>query len=89
MEIQPDSLKRFNLTLYDYSQKAIPVGATVELTFKWKEQEITTLVYIWAQGNKGKPCLLGTKVVISLGLMEPDPGLEEKEVGQNPAPHIQ
>ena len=44
MGIQPDSLKRPNLTLYDYSQKPILVGATVELTFKWKEQEVTTQV---------------------------------------------
>ena len=81
--MQPDSLKRSNLTLYDYSQKPIPVGATVELTFKWKEQEVTTQVYIRAQGNKGEPCLLGTNVVIPLGLMKPDPDLEEQEVGQN------
>ena len=34
--IQPDSLKRLNLnlTFYDYSQKPIPVGAAVELTFR-------------------------------------------------------
>ena len=83
MGIQADSLKRPNLTLYDYSQKPIPVGATVELTFKWKEQEVTTQVYIRAEGNKGEPCLLGTNVVIPLGLMKPDPDLEEQEVGQN------
>ena len=34
MWIQPDSLKRPNLTLHDYSQKPISVGATVELTVK-------------------------------------------------------
>ena len=81
MGIQPDSLKRPNLTLYDYSQKLIPVGATVELIIKWKEQEVTTQVYIQAQGNKGEPCLLGTNVVILLELMKPDPNLEEQEVG--------
>ena len=37
MGIQPDSLKRPNQTLYDYSQKLIPVGATVELIIKRKE----------------------------------------------------
>ena len=55
----------------------------MELTFKWKEQEVTTQVYIHAQGNKGEPCLLGTYVVIPFGLMKPDPDLEEQEVGQN------
>ena len=34
MGIQPDPLKCPNLTLYDYSQKLIPVGATVELIIK-------------------------------------------------------
>ena len=83
MGIQPDSLKCPNLILYDYSQKLLPVGATVELIIKWKEQEVTSQVYIWAQGNKGEPCLLGTNVVILLELMKPDPNLEEQEVGQN------
>ena len=40
-------------------------------------------MYIRAQGNKGEPCLLGTNVVKPLGLMKPDPDLEEQEVGQN------
>ena len=65
------------------SQKPIPIGVTVDLTFKWKEQEVTTQVYIRAQGNKGEPCLLGTNMVIPLWLMRPDPDLEKQEVEQN------
>ena len=56
--IQPDSLKHLNLnlTLYDYSQKPIPVGASVELTFKWKEQKVTT--YVSVRSGSRQPCLL-------------------------------
>ena len=83
MGIQPDSLKCPNQILYDYSQKLLPVGATVELIIKWKEQKVTSQVYIQAQGNKGEPCLLRTNVVILLELMKSDPNLEEQEVGKN------
>ena len=53
----------------------------MELTFKWKEQKVTT--YVSVRSGSRQPCLLGTNVVIPLGLMKCDPDLEGQEIEQN------
>jgi len=53
----------------------------VNLTFRWKDKTVTAPAYIRAERCRGEPCLLGTNVVISLGLMVPDPDLEVRGNG--------
>jgi len=70
-----------DLVLRDYNQQVIPVGIRVNLNFRWKDKTITAPAYIRAERYRGEPCLLGTNVVISLGLMVPDPDLEVRGNG--------
>ena len=57
------------LVLQDYSQRPIPIGACIEVTFEWGGKSITSTAFLNSDlGEGGKPCLLGTNVVISLGL---------------------
>ena len=68
-----------HITLCDYSQNPIPVGTQVNLTLRWKDKTVTTPVYIRSdQVAKGEPCLLGTNVVMPLGLMVPSKGVEAR-----------
>ena len=76
--ISVKALKLPDLVLRDYNQQPIPVGAKVELTFRWKGKEVTTPTYIRAERSRGEPCLLGTNVVIPLGLMVPYLGMEAR-----------
>ena len=76
--ISVKALKLPDLVLRDYNQQPIPVGAKVELTFRWKGKEVTTPTYIRAECSRGEPCLLGTNVVIPLGMMVPDSGVEAR-----------
>ena len=74
--ITVDALKPPKATLRDYSQRPIPIGAQVELEFEWKGSRVTAPVYLRSnQGTIGEPCLLGTNVVMPLGLMIPGPGV--------------
>ena len=57
--ISGNSLKCPDLVLRDYNQQPIPVGAKVELTFKWKNKEITTPAYIRSERSKGNLVYLG------------------------------
>lgn len=67
-----------HVTLRDYSQNPIPIGAQVNLTFRWGDKTFTTPVYIRSdQAAKGEPCLLGTNIVMPLGLMVPSESVEE------------
>ena len=79
--IPAGNLDRPDLVLRDYNQQAIPVGARVNLNFRWKDKTVTAPAYIRAERCRGEPCLLGTNVVISLGLMIPDPDLEVRGNG--------
>ena len=64
----------WDLTLKDYSQRTIPVGAKVHLEIGWKDRSTTVPVYL--ADTQGEPCLLGTNAVMPLGLMTPDSGVE-------------
>ena len=77
--IPSESLQPPDVTLRDYNQGPIPVGARVELTFTWKDRAVTTPVYIRSELSGGNDCcLLGTNVIVPLGLMVPDLGVEEE-----------
>ena len=61
-----------DIVLRDYNKRPIPVGAKVELTFRFEDRSVTAPVYIQASGSdKLETCLLGTNVVFPLGLMQP------------------
>ena len=73
------------LVLRDYSQRPIPIGACVELTFEWGGKSVTSTVFLRSDlGVGGEPCLLGTNVVIPLGLMVPGPGVEPRGGDRSP-----
>ena len=78
------------LTLRDYSQNPIPIGAQVSLTFQWHDRVVTTPVHTRSDAVPiAEPCLLGTNVVIPLGLMMLDEGVESRggtEVSANSTP---
>ena len=70
------ALRMPDLVLRDYNQQPIPIGALVTLSFKWKDKAVTTSVYVRSDQSNGEPCLLGTIVVMPLGLMTPDPDFD-------------
>ena len=73
------ALRKPDRPLRDYSQRLIPIGAQVDLTFSWQGKTVKSPVYVHNdECGSGEPCLLGTKVVIPLGLMTPALGVEPK-----------
>ena len=79
--IPREALQKPNITLRDYSRRPIPIFAKVDLEFSYQDKQIITAVYLRSdQGTAGEPCLLGTNVVIPLGLMVPGPGVATKEL---------
>ena len=80
--IPREAMRKPEITLRDYSRRPIPIFAVVDLEFEWQGNQFTAPVYLKSdQGPKGEPCLLGTNVVIPLGLMVPGPGVRPQEVG--------
>lgn len=77
--IPKEALKPPDLVLRDYSQRPIPIGAKVNVTFEWQGRFVEATVYLRSDlGGGGEPCLLGTNVVIPLDLMTPAPGVEPR-----------
>lgn len=74
--IPPSALRPADLILRDYSHQLILVGAQVNLIISWHDKEITVPVYLHSDVAGGKTCLLGTNVVIPLGLITPGEGVE-------------
>lgn len=75
--IPKEALKPPEVSLRDYSQRPIPVGAQVELEVDWNGEMVLAPVYLRSdQGTQGEPCLLGTNVIIPLGLMVPGTGVK-------------
>ena len=66
------------ITLRDYNQSPIPIGAHTELTFGRKGRTATTTAYIRSDLASGEPCLLGTNMVMPLKLMVPNVGVEAR-----------
>ena len=78
-QIPVEALKVPDVVLCDYSLRPIPIGACVELELEWQGRSVTTTVHLRSDvGDRGEPCLLGTNVVIPLGLMVPDSGVEPR-----------
>ena len=63
----------------------------MDLTFSWQGKTVNSPVYLHSEvGGNGEPCLLGTNIVIPLGLMTPAPGVEPKiSEDVNQVAHIQ
>ena len=76
-KIPVEALKQPDVALQDYSQRPIPIGACVDLELEWQGKSVTTTVYLRSDlGAQDEPYLLGTNVVIPLGLMVPGGGVE-------------
>ena len=61
-----------DLILRDYSQQHIRIGAMATVELEVSGKGILTLIYLWSDGNSNvEPCLLGTNVIASLGLLIP------------------
>jgi len=75
-KIPASELHQPNVILRDYSQRTIPVGASVNLTVSFQGHSVTVPVYIRpVDTSQCESCLLGTNVVIPLKLMAPHSGL--------------
>ena len=73
-------MQRPDVVLRDYSQRPIPIGAKVELEVEWQGNRVTAPIYLRSDSIvRGEPLLLGTNVVIPLGLMVPGPGVKPRE----------
>lgn len=78
-QIPSEALKLPDIVLRDYSQNPISVGAQVSLVFRWQDRTVTTPVYVRSDIAPGaESCLLGTNVVVPLGLMIPGEGVEAR-----------
>ena len=68
------------MILRDYSQRPIPVGAKVDFEFVFDGKSVTAPVHLQSSGSaESEACLLGTNIVIPLGLMSPACGVEPRE----------
>ena len=63
------------VSLRDYNQRT---GASVDLTICFNGQKVVAPVHMCSPDSQVESCLLGTNVVIPLGLMVPTAGVEPK-----------
>ena len=71
-KIPATTLSKPDVVLRDYNRRRIPVGAKVDLTFRYCGKSVVAPVYIRAGGHdESETCLLGTNIIFALGLMEP------------------
>ena len=81
-KIPSEALRPPTIALKDYSQRAMPIGACVELPITWNGQTATIPVYLRSElGVDGEPCLLGTNIVVPMGMMVPGPGVQPRTAG--------
>ena len=76
--IPPSVLSKPSITLRDYNQSTIPIGASVDLTISFNGKKVTVPVHICSPNSQVESCLLGTNVVIPLHLMVPTTGVQPK-----------
>ena len=75
--IPVSALSTSDVVLRDYNQRPIPVGAKVELELSFNGKSMVAPVYVWGSGSaESEACLLGTYVVILLGMMASAEGIE-------------
>ena len=68
-----------DVILWDYNQCAIPVGAKVDLELFFNGKSVIAPVYMQGTGSaESAACLLGTNVVVTLGMMSPACGGERR-----------
>ena len=78
-KIPSSALRKPDHPLHHYSQRLVPIGVQVDLTLLWQGKTVKFPVYVRNdECGSGEQCLLGTNVVIPLGLMTPTPGVEPK-----------
>ena len=74
--IPTTALSKPDVVLRDYNRRPIPVGAKVDLSFRYQGKSVVAPVYLRAGGHdESETCLLGTNVIFGLGLMEPAAGV--------------
>ena len=77
--IAKNALSQPDVTLRDYSQRPIPVGAKVDLEVEFNGKKMTATVYLRGSGStESESLLLGTNVVIPVGLMSPAKGVSSR-----------
>ncbi len=82
-KIPVSALSKPDIVLRDYNKRLIPVGAKVELPFRFASQTVTAPVYIRTSGSdETETCLLGTNIIFPLQLMQPAKGVCHEEERQ-------
>ena len=77
--IPVSALSAPDVVLRDYNQQPIPIGAKVELELSFNGKSVVVPVYVRGSGSpESDACLLGTNVVIPLGMIAPAGGVEPK-----------
>ena len=76
--IQAGDLRPADAVLRTYSRNRIAISGQVDMEFTWKEKTIASPVYLRADKEDGEPLLLGTNVIVPLGLIQPAPGVEAR-----------
>jgi hypothetical protein len=80
--IPRSALRKPSVTLKDYSRRPIPIFAEVDLEISHQGKKTTATVYLRSdQGTGGESCLLGTNVLVDLGLVFPGLGVETSGEG--------
>jgi len=74
----PSVLSKPSVTLRDYNQHTIPIGASVDLNISFNGHTVVAPVHICSPDSHVESCLLGTNVVIPLRLMVPTIGVQPK-----------
>ena len=88
-KISPTMLLKPTVTLKDYNQRTIPIGASVDLTVSFNGQKVVAPVHICSPDTKVESCLLGTNVVMPLGLMIPSAGVQPRTDNSDAAHNTQ
>ena len=75
--LSADILLKPDVVLRDYSQHPIRIGGVAQVEVEYKEKSVLTPIYLNAdQGTAGESCLLGTNVLLPLGLISLEGGVE-------------
>ena len=72
--ISKDDLRPPDIVLRNYSRNQITISGRVDLEFTWRGKNVKSPVYVRSDKQEGEPLLLGTNVIVPLGLMEPSRG---------------
>ena len=78
-QVPASALYKPEVTLRDYCQRPILMGAMVDLEVEFCGKSVVVPIYLRAARHaESEPCLLGTNVVGPLGLMCPAVGVEPR-----------